>query len=440
MTQDKQIIVIGAGITGLTAAGILSEAGFSVTVLERESEVGGLARTFQYDDFRFDIGPHRFHSHDPIIKDYIQDILKQSAKIIGRKSSVYFQNRYFSWPLRGDALIKMPLRISLKCLLDLLRKSNSHNGGESFQDYVMARYGKTLYELFFKQYTEKFAYCSCDQLHGSWASASVDRAIIDRRIQMNGLRDVARMVLLPKPVETEFIYPSAGCGQFSKIQHENVISNNGRVITRCGPLKLTCSEDCVQTVSITDESFVPDWIIWTGSLPALCQQLNREIPHLNYMNTAVFNILLKKSPTRQDQWIYFSSKSIIFARVSNPAAFDPENVPHSKGAICVEVMCHEQDWWADPGRLTSRVIRDLAVTGLISNDDVEAVFIEKIPESYPVYALDYLQERSRALKDLSRFENLLPAGRCGAFVYNNMDDSILLGMEAAAKIIHQAVS
>ena len=126
------------------------------------------------------------------------------------------------------------------------------------------------------------------------------------------------------------------------------------------------------------------------------------------------------SPRRPDQWIYFSAGSIVFARVSNPAAFDSENVPRGRGGLCVEVMCHSPDWWAKPDRLSDRVKSDLTGVGLCSVDDFEEIYIEKVRETYPIYTLSYPRERRNILRKAHTIPNFYPAGRCGAFVYNNI--------------------
>lgn len=404
-------------------------------ILEREQAAGGLARTFTYDGYRFDIGPHRFHTHDPVIDAYIRQILGDTARFIGRSSSVFFQNRYFRWPLGPDALYKLPLSIGIKILRDLAGRHRSPvDTGESFQDYVIAKYGYTLYDLFFKQYTEKFAFVGCDRLHCSWATASVDRAIIDRRIRMSGLADVFRMALLPRLVRTEFIYPDGGCGRFCDLQRDRITALGGRILTGVPDVGLTRNGNRIEAVRNGTEEFPVSHLVWTAPLPRLCACLKLDPPPLNYMNTAVFNFMLSTPLRRRDQWIYFSSRNIIFARISSPAAFDPGNIPTGRGGLCVEVMCHEPDWWRDPGRLTDRVIGDLAATGMCSASEIEDCRIEKVPETYPVYTIDYPRLRRETMARLGRFVNLHPTGRCGAFFYNNMDDSVRMGLEVAEKL------
>ncbi len=435
----KPVVVVGAGITGLTAADRLSAGGVPVVVLERDSRPGGLARSFRYDGWTFDIGPHRFHTHDDAIRCVIRDVLSDQELEIGRASSVFFEGRYFAWPLRPEALLKLPLRLAFFTLIDMLRRPFQPRkvSIESFEDYVLERYGRTLYEAFFRQYTEKFAFVGCDRLHASWATASVDRAIIDRRIRMNSLMDALRMMLIPQTLDTRFLYPLEGCGAYAGRLAERIESRGGRVLCDAPVVSIMATGDRINGVCSSTEQFDTGMTIWTAPITDLCRMLELPPPGLGFMNTILFNIMLDRPPMRSDQWIYFSSRRIVFARVSNPAAFSQQNTPPGKGALCVEVMCHDPIWWESPGVLEQDVLRTLERVGLCRPDWIEGIRTERIPETYPIYALEYPDRRRDTLKRLERFDTLIPTGRCGSFFYNNMDDSIEMGLRAAETVFER---
>ena len=150
----EEITIVGAGIAGLTAGYLLSQRGYKVIVIEREDRVGGLARSFYYDDFVFDIGPHRFHTDDQEVLTFIEDVLGEKKIVIPRSSGVWMFGKYHDWPLNWRVLFKLPPAIILRTVWDLFFKKTY--GGDSFEDYILSRYGKTLYDVFFKPYTEKF--------------------------------------------------------------------------------------------------------------------------------------------------------------------------------------------------------------------------------------------------------------------------------------------
>ncbi|MBC8277677.1 MAG: FAD-dependent oxidoreductase, partial [FCB group bacterium] len=208
MTENNQkpILIVGAGIAGLTTAHLLAKAGKNVIVVEMEDTIGGLARSFRYDDFTFDIGPHRFHTDDQEVLQFIKEILGENSMSIPRKSGVYMFGKYFEWPLASSSLFRLPLHIMVKSFFDLIFKHKIQNP-ESFSEHTIAKYGNTLYKVFFKYYTEKFIRIPCEEVHVDWALAGINRAVIDKRVKADTLFDLVKGVLLPQKVDTEFIYP-----------------------------------------------------------------------------------------------------------------------------------------------------------------------------------------------------------------------------------------
>ena len=146
------IVIVGAGISGCVTAYELAKKGLRVILIEKDAQIGGLAKTFHYDDFSFDIGPHRFFTQKTKIRDFIQAILKNDYKIIPRHSEVYFLGRYYSWPLRPKSFFQLPLKMKIKASRDMffigLKKNREQM--KTFQDYVLTNYGLFLYNAFFK--------------------------------------------------------------------------------------------------------------------------------------------------------------------------------------------------------------------------------------------------------------------------------------------------
>ena len=153
----KRYVIVGGGAAGLTLAYYLCKAGLPVTVLEREKKVGGLSRSFHYGEWTFDIGPHRFYSQNPKVNRFLKEVHQDQFTEIQRFSQVYFMGRYHDWPLRLATIAKLPPHIAIQAGLDMfLRTGRSRRPSQSFKDYVLCRYGQTLYRTFFKDYTEKF--------------------------------------------------------------------------------------------------------------------------------------------------------------------------------------------------------------------------------------------------------------------------------------------
>jgi protoporphyrinogen oxidase len=432
--MTNTVTIVGAGVAGLTIAYQLSRRGYRTTVIEKNATVGGLARTFHYGDFHFDVGPHRFHTENRRVAAFIREILGDEAIEIPRKSGARMFGRYHEWPLRPGILLAMPIRLMIRGARDLFFKERLP--GESFEADIVNKYGRTLYEIFFEPYTRKFLFHSPAELHRDWARAGVNRAVIDKRAQSDSLWSLLKTTLMPKPVETMFLYPPHGVGRFSDLLAGNIESMGERVLRSTVVTGLEASDRRITHVDVPGERIACDNIVWTEPLTTLNQFLGIGGVDLEYLSTIFFNLEIGRPPRYTYQWTYFGGDEI-FSRVTAPEAFLETTTPRGKSALCVELTCREGDErWQNPERYTDRIVADLVRVGAIDRaSDVERVYIERVPFTYPIYKLNYLGELTRNLTLLARYSNLLLAGRCGRFWYNNMDHSIGQGLTMADKII-----
>jgi protoporphyrinogen oxidase len=433
MNARPSVTIVGAGVAGLTLAHQLAST-WNVQVVEAGDTVGGLGRSWHYGDFHFDVGPHRFHTEQPRVAAFIQDVLAEDALPIRRRSGARMFGRFHEWPLRPSVLLSMPFRTMVGATRDLFfRKRLS---GDSFEVDVLNKYGRTIYDIFFKPYTEKFLFHSPAELHRDWGRAGVNRAVIDKRANADSLWGLLKTTFLPTPVDTMFLYAPHGVGRFSERLASRVAAAGGTV-TLCRPVTtIDATDDRIEAVWVGDRRVPCDNLIWTAPLITLTDQLGIEDPGLSYLSTLFYNIELAR-PVRHDyQWIYYGGDEI-FSRISIPQAFADDMVPSGKGSLCVEVTCLEGDErWQAPEQLTRVIVEDLVRTRTIERaEDVERVHIEPVRDTYPIYRLDYLRRLTATLKRLEGYRNLLLAGRSARFWYNNMDHSIGQGLTMADKIL-----
>ena len=432
------VSIVGAGVAGLTIGYQLARRGYQVTIVERNDVVGGLGRTFHYGDFHFDVGPHRFHTENPRVAGFIREILREDAIEIPRKSGARMFGRFHEWPLRPSILLAMPLRLMISGARDLLFRERLP--GDSFEADVVNKYGRTLFDIFFEPYTRKFLFHSAAELHRDWARAGVNRAVIDKRAQADSLWGLLKTTLMPKPVETMFLYPPTGVGRFSDLLAESIRERGGRILLGEEVTGVDADGRRVTAIRTATERIPCDNIVWTAPLTTLNALLGLESIDLEYLSTIFYNFEIGRLPRLDYQWTYFGGDEI-FSRVTAPEAFLPSTVPPGKSGLCVEVTCRQGDGrWQAPERITGQIVGDLVRTGMIgSASDIERVHIERVPFTYPIYKLNYLQELQRNLRDLARYSNLLLAGRCGRFWYNNMDHSIGQGLTMADKVLRGEV-
>ncbi len=434
MNSPRSVTIVGAGVAGLTIGYQLACRGYAVTIVERNSVVGGLGRTFHYGDFHFDVGPHRFHTENPRVAAFIREILKEEAIEIPRKSGARMFGKFHEWPLRPSILASMPIKLMVKGSKDLVFKEDLP--GESFEADIVNKYGRTLYDIFFKPYTEKFLFHSPAALHRDWARAGVNRAVIDKRAQADSLWNLLKTTLMPKPVETMFLYPPHGVGRFSDKLAEGIRARGGRILLGQAVTGIETNSRRISALLVERERIPTDNMVWTGPLTTLNGFMGITDVDLEYLSTIFYNFEINKPPRYDYQWTYFGGDEI-FSRVTSPEAFLPSTVPPGKSGLCVEVTCRQgDDRWQHPEKLTDAIVADLVRTGMIgAASDVQALHIEPVPYTYPIYKLNYLQELQRNLRELGTYANLLLAGRCGRFWYNNMDHSIGQGLTMADKVL-----
>lgn len=437
MDQTRSITIVGAGVAGLTIGHQLARD-YQVTIVEKNPVVGGLGRSWHYGDFHFDVGPHRFHTENPRVAAFIRNVLEEDAIEIPRKSGARMFGKFHEWPLRPSVLLSMPIRHMVTATRDLVFRE--HLPGESFEADVVNKYGRTLYNIFFKPYTEKFLFHAPAELHRDWARAGVNRAVIDKRASADSLWNLIKTTFLPKPVETTFLYSPTGVGRFSERLAASIRDAGGRILLGREVTAMEADTHRISALTVDGERLPCENLVWTGPLSSITEHLGVKNIDLEYLSTIFYNLEIGVPPLHDYQWIYFGGDEI-FSRVSAPDAFASTTVPPGKSALCVELTCREGDErWRNPEKYRDPIIADLVRTGTIARpSDVERVHIERVPYTYPIYKMNYLSELTRSLRALGRFSNLLLAGRCGRFWYNNMDHSIGQGLTMAEKVARGAV-
>lgn len=423
--SDKTVVIVGAGIAGLTLALLLARQGYRPVVVEREPEVGGLARSFTYDGFTFDIGPHRFHTDNPLVDNLVREVLGEDLIEIERRSGVWMAGKYLDWPLDISAALKLPFGLLFASFLELFKKRE--HSDDSFESYIIGRYGRPLYEEFFKGYTEKFLGLPCSMISRDWAVTGIDRAVIDSSIRMDDLKSLVLAACRPS-ASLAFLYPgSGGIGVFSQRLAKMVEQAGGTVLLGKDVTGVEIIGDKVHGVTLQGGGKITcNNLFWSAAITGLQKILGESAIDLHYLSMLLYNYRVCEPARVPYQWCYFGAADIPFNRVSIPSHFNPLLSPPGKVGVCVEVTCPVGDLRMDcPEKAEPAIRRVLTDAGIIGGRaEVEGVAIERIPDVYPIYALDYQQKLDALVQRLSRISNLHLVGRSGRFWYNNMDNSI----------------
>jgi protoporphyrinogen oxidase len=451
-------VILGAGPAGLTAAYLLSKQGIPVDVLEADPVyVGGISRTVRYKGFHFDIGGHRFFSKSKEVEDFWTEILADDLLNRPRSSRIFYNGKLFAYPLKAfDALSKLGVAESTLCMMSYLwARIHPEKNEKSFEDWVSNRFGKRLFRIFFKTYTEKVWGMSCKEISADWAA---------QRIKGLSLATAVKNALLPKRTPKDraavvktlidtFRYPRRGPGMMWERCAEEVRRMGGQV--RLGRRVSGCRYDAAKaewTVTAVNaagenETFAGEHVISSIPIRELGSFLEPRMPEdalsaarsLRYRDFLTVGLILKDRNLFPDNWIYIHDPRVKVGRIQNYKSWSPEMVPDP--AFCcygLEYFCFEGDglWTTPDERLVELAKTELEKIGLARAQDVEDGCVIRQRKAYPVYDDHYAEHVETVRRALEQhYPNLHLVGRNGMHKYNNQDHAMMTAMLTARNII-----
>ena len=444
------VVIIGAGPAGLTAAHELATRGVPVVVLEQDVRVGGLARTEEDGGFRFDIGGHRFFTKVPIIEQLWRSVLGPDFLKRPRLSRIYYRGRFFQYPLRPfDVARNLGIGTSLSVLVSYaVAKVRPIPNEVSFEDWIVNRFGRRLYEIFFKTYTEKVWGIPCSKIAAEWAAQRIRGLSLRSAVQSMFVKRSGSGAI--KTLIDEFEYPRLGPGMMWERFAEIVQAHGGSVVLGARVTRLVSDGGVIREVEyVVDgrtERVAASHVISTMPVPALVRAIEpapadhvREaagrLSHRDFLTVA---LMIEQADVFADNWIYIHDSSVRVGRIQNFKNWSAEMVPDPKWTcLGLEYFCTVGDdlWGMSDADLVALARRELAQIGLGDPANVRRGVVVRAPKAYPVYDEGYA-EAVRIVRDgLSGFSNLQLVGRNGMHKYNNQDHSMLTALLAARNIL-----
>ena len=438
-------VVIGAGPAGLTAAYLLSKEGYRVTVLEADDTVGGISRTAQYRGFRFDIGGHRFFTKIQPVQDLWEEILGEDFLVVPRLSRIYYDGRYFNYPLRAvNALKGLGLVNAIRIIVSYLRaRIRNSPVEENFEQWVTNRFGQRLYEIFFKTYTEKVWGIPCDEIRAEWAAQRIQGLSLARAI-LNAT-SLNRRSTAVKSLINEFRYPRLGPGQMWEACRDRIEEMGNVVYMQHRATALVFDGTGVSRVHAQspagDHVFEADHVISTMDIRALVRTIQPSPPTpvlraadgLRYRDFLVVALILDTEHLFPDNWIYIHSPGVKVGRIQNFNNWSRAMVPEP-GRTCLgmEYFCFEGDglWESSDDELIALASREMEELGLASATLVRDGTVIRMPKAYPIYDAAYQDHLNVVRTYIDPIPNLHTVGRNGMHKYNNQDHSMLTAMMA----------
>jgi protoporphyrinogen oxidase len=451
--MSKRVAIIGAGPAGLTAAYLLAKGNQEVVVFEKDPQyVGGISRTESYNGYHFDIGGHRFFSKSKEVEDFWTEILGDEMLERPRSSRIYYNNHFFSYPLVAfEALRKLGIFESALCVLSYLKaKAFPVKNPTNFEEWVTNQFGKRLFNIFFKTYTEKVWGIPCNEISADWAAQrikglSLSSAIFNALFKPNKKATDKDKVI--KTLIDSFRYPKQGPGMMWEACAEKSKAMGVTLHMNCGVQKIeyTGSNWTVQTTSqghVTGFDYVlstaPMRELVANVLPAFPATVAANAAALGYRDFLTVVLICKDEDAFSDNWIYIHDPKVKVGRVQNFKSWSPYMVPDpSMACYGLEYFCFEGDglWTSSNADLIALGKKEIEKIGLTKASAVVDGYVVRQPKAYPVYDQFYKARVDSVRDALANYPGLYLIGRNGMHKYNNQDHSMMTAMLAAKNII-----
>ena len=427
----KNILILGAGLSGLSAALHLEKRGINYRVFEKEPEVGGLCRSKKINGFTFDYDGHLLHFRHRYTFELIKGLLKGNLREHKRSSWVYSYGRYTPYPFQAN-LHGLPPHIVEECLLGYLETSrnNGHKRNGDFLSWINQTFGRGIAKYFMIPYNTKFWTLPPQSLTSEWLDGFIPVPSLNQIIE--GSIEGSKREF---GYNAHFWYPKdEGIRQVALAlagQVKNIHRN-------CGASQIDVTQKKIKIGESREEKF--DYLISTIPLPEV-KAMIKGIPmkvrkcfgQLRWNSIFNLNLGVENSDNLFRHWVYFPEKEVSFFRVGFPHNFSDSVVPKGKKSLYAEVS-YSKDKRINKQEVASRIKSDLKKVGILNRGDkIISEDVNDIKYGYPIYDRNY-RKAVGTISGYLREKNIITCGRFGSWRYMSMEGAILDGKRAAESI------
>ena len=444
------VVVIGAGPAGLTAGYELSKSEKQVLVIEKKDQVGGLAETKVFGDYRYDIGPHRFFTKNKEVYDLFLEMLGEDAVAVNRKTRILFKGSYFDYPLTPlNALFGLgvieSMKIGFSYLTARVKSYLKLSSINNFEDWVIDKFGKKLYSNFFKNYTEKVWGIDCQDIGKDWAAQRIKGLSLSTAIKFALFPNSKKR---PKTLVDLFYYPKLGAGMLWEKFEEYLLNNNVDILKNSYVIDVNYKDDLLEVTYDSNgkkEIVLTKHLLFSNPLLDFIKYFKNEVPNkvleasnnLDYRNHISVHVTIDKK-LFDDNWIYIHSPDLKMARIADFTNFSKDMSIEGNYPITLEYFCFENEKiWND----TDENIIAIALEELKNIFPVDFNIVHsdvtRNAKAYPVIRTGY-EENITIIRDwLKNHKNITAIGRSGMFKYNNQDHAMATGLYAVRNLLGQ---
>jgi len=453
VTDRQHVVVLGAGPAGIAAAWRLSTLGYRVTVLERDSAVGGMGKTITVGKYAVDYGPHTFHIRETdesrAIHEAIKPFFGDEPLILTRGTRVLLRGKEYVYPLEMlQVLTGVSPLLSARIVFDYLTASLKSTLApakkeHSFEEWGVRNLGRTLYDLCFGIYSERVWGLPTSQISSKQA----------QRVAKLNLKNIILRTLGikadPATYFTKYMYPRQGISVLFERMAAEIRRLGNTILLDSPATRLERDGDRIARVAYRHDGrehvIDCDGVLSTLPLPALVDTMSPALPQavgeharkLRYRSLKLIYIALKRAQLTDYHWVYLLDQQFRVNRMSEQKNVSSEMVPNDRTILCIELSCWRDEpiWQASAEEVFRIAMNDLLKMGYgVTEDEVEDYYVTDIATAYPVYELNFEDHLIPVLEGVHAVPNLLTLGRHGLFLNNSMDDNVLLGMKVADHI------
>ena len=447
MKNINEILIIGAGPAGLTAAWEAEKHGLQTLILEGDKQVGGISRTVERNGWRFDIGGHRFFTKVDEVYEIWDEILdKDDFLLRPRMSRIYYNKKFFDYPLKAsNALFNLGIIEAIRCVLSYMYvRINPPKDQSNFENWVAARFGWRLYNIFFKTYTEKVWGIDANKIGADWASQRIKNLSLGKAI-LNSLSKNKSGEVITTLID-EFKYPKYGPGMMWETAAEKLTEKNHKILFNSKVVKIKKETDCYSVQLENGDTHFGKHIMTTMPLAHLPSTIDskpdnnvisagKSLKFRDFLSVAIVVDVDKAFP---DNWVYIHDPAVKVGRVQNYGSWSPFLVKEDKTCLGLEYFVNIGDelWTMEDDKLIELAKNELMKLSLLKNSSEVEGYVVRMPKAYPVYDLDYSENVSLISEWLAKeHPNIFPIGRNGMHRYNNQDHSMMTAVKSVRNII-----
>ena len=452
-TTKPDVVIIGAGPAGLTAAFQLHKYDVPSVIFEADEQVGGISRTAKRDGWRFDIGGHRFFTKVKQVDDLWHEILDDDDFLMRpRKSRIFYKGKYLDYPLRAfNALRNVGLIEGAGYVLSYAwARIRPPKDQTNYEGWLVARFGWRLYRALFKTYTEKLWGVPVSEMPADWAAQrvkglSLGNAIVNAILPRRNQKDITSLI-------EEFQYPKYGPGMMWEVCLDKVTDAGSTAHLSTSVTQVRHEEGRAVEVTATSadgvtQTVAADEVISSMPISQLLEAMDPPVPEtvraaaadLRYRDYLIVALVLPEASVDfDDNWIYIHDPSVRTMRIQNFGSWSPYMVKPGFNTLGLEYTVWEGDdeWNMADEDLIARAKAELETLGLAHISEIREGYVVRQAKAYPIYD-DRYRANVQVLRDwlAEHTPNVHPVGRNGMFRYNNQDHSMFTAMLTVENIM-----